>query len=101
MHLDIRGCNFWLTPALLDHVDRRLRAAVGRFAARLARVAVRLGDADGPGGGIGKRCRIHLHLPGRALAIEAVDTDLYVAIDRAAERAERAAARVIERLDAA
>jgi ribosomal subunit interface protein len=98
MHLDIRGRNFWLTPALLEHVERRLRAAVGRFASRLARVAVRVGDVNGPRGGVDKRCRIHLQLPGRALAIEAVDADLYVAIDRAAERAERATARAVARL---
>jgi len=101
MQLDIRGRNVWLTPPLLDHVDRRLRAAMGRFAARLARVTVRLGDVDGPRAGIEKRCRIHLEVAGRVLAIEAVDTDLYVAIDRAAKRAARATARALAQLDAA
>ena len=101
MQLDIRGRNLRLTPSLLDHVDRRLRFALGRFAARLSRVAVRLGDVNGPRGGIDKRCCIHLELRGKALTIEEVDADLYVANDRASERAGRATERAIARLRAA
>ena len=101
MQLDIRGRNLRLTPAHLDHVDRRLRFALGRFAARLTRVAIRVGDVNGPRGGIDKRCWIHLELGGKALTIEEVDPDLYVAIDRASERAGRATERAIARLRAA
>ena len=101
MQLDIRGRNLRLTPALLDHVDRRLRFALGRFAARLSRVAVRVGDVNGPRGGVDKRCWIHLELSGKALTIEEVDADLYVAIDRASERAGRATERAVARLRAA
>ena len=101
MQLDIRGRNLRLTPALLDHVDRRIRFALGRFAARLSRVAVRVGDVNGPRGGVDKRCWIHLELGGKALTIDEVDADLYVAIDRASERAGRATERAIARLRAA
>jgi putative sigma-54 modulation protein len=101
MQLDIRGRNLRLTPALLDHVDRRIRFTLGRFAARLRRVAVRLGDVNGPRGGVDKRCWIHLDLVGKVLTTEAVDADLYVAIDRASERAGRATERAIARLRAA
>jgi ribosome hibernation promoting factor len=101
MHLDIRGRNLRLTPALLDHVDRRLRFALGRFTARLSRVAVRVGDVNGPRGGVDKRCWIHLELGGKVLTIEEVDADLYVAIDRASERAGRATERALARLRAA
>jgi len=102
MQLDIRGRNLRLTPALLDHVDRRIRFALGRFAARLSRVAIRVADVNGPRGGIDKRCWIHLELGGRrALTIEEVDADLYVAIDRASERAGRATERALARLRAA
>ena len=98
MQLDIRGRNLRLTPALLDHVEQRLRFAVGRFATRLGRVTVRVDDLNGPRGGVDKRCHIHLELAGRALDIEEVDHDLYVAIARAAERAGRATERAIARL---
>ena len=89
MQLDIRGRNLRLTPALLDHVERRMRLAVARLAAGPARVAVRVEEEKG---GAGKRCRIHVEVAGRALSIEEVDPDLYAAIDRAAVRAGRATA---------
>ena len=99
MQLDIRGRNLRLTPALLDHVERRVRLAMGRFAPRLGRVAVRVDDlSGGPHGGLDKRCHIHLELGARALGIEEVDADLYVAIDRAVERAGRATERALARL---
>jgi ribosome-associated translation inhibitor RaiA len=44
-----------------------------------------------------KRCQIHLELGPRAVNIEEVDADLYVAIDRATERAGRATERAIAR----
>ena len=101
MQLDIRGRNMRLTPALLDHIERRLRFAVGRFTTRLGRVAVRIDDLNGPRGGVDKRCHIHLELAGRTLSIDEVDADLYVAVARAAERAGRATERAIARLRAA
>jgi ribosomal subunit interface protein len=97
MKLDIRGRNLRLTPALLDHVERRVRFAMGRFSTRLGRVAVRVDELDGAGGPLDKRCQIHLELGPRAVNIEEVDADLYVAIDRATERAGRATERAIAR----
>lgn len=101
MQLDIRGRNLRLTPALLDHVERRLRFALGRFAARLVRVAVRVDDVNGPRGGADKRCKIHLDLAGRSLTVEEIDADLYAAIDRAAGRARVATERAVARRRAA
>src|ERR1051325_6761410 len=51
MRMEIRGRNLWLTPALLDHVDRRVRDALGRYRARVRRVTVRLFDSNGDDGG--------------------------------------------------
>jgi ribosomal subunit interface protein len=88
MQLDIRGWNLRLTPALLDHVERRVRIAVRRLAAAPSRVAVRVEDAHDRAG---KRCRIDVEFPGRAFAVEEIDRDLFLAIDRATARAIRAA----------
>jgi ribosome-associated translation inhibitor RaiA len=82
MQLDIRGRR--LTPALLDHVERRVRVAVRRLAAAPSRVAVRLDDDDTAAG---KRCRIDFELPGGAFTIEEGGRDLFAAIDRATARA--------------
>lgn len=98
MQLHIRGRNLQLTPALLEHVDKRLRFALGRFAARLSRVAVRVSDVNGPRGGVDKRCWIRLDLGGKALTIDEIDANLYAAIDRASERAGRATERALNRL---
>jgi putative sigma-54 modulation protein len=101
MRLDIRCRRLTPTPALLEYVARRLRFALGRFDHELRRVTVRLGDINGPRGGVDKSCRVQLHAAGRSIAIEDCDPDLYVAIDRAAERARRAVDRAVSRLRAA
>ena len=101
MQLDVRGHNLEVTVALRDHVTKRLRFALGRVATRLERVAVRIADVNGPRGGVDKRCRVRVVLPGRSITIDELDRDLYVAIDRAAERAGRAAERALARLRAA
>lgn len=101
MQLEVRGRHLVMTPALREHVARRLRFALGRVAARLHRVSVRVDDVNGPRGGVDKRCQVRLVLPGRTITIDELDRDLYVAIDRAAERAGRAAERTLERLRAA
>ena len=60
---------------------------------------MRLSDINGPRGGRDKRCRIQVPFAGKPnVVIEDTESDLYVAIDRAAERAERAVVRRLERL---
>ena len=97
MRLDIRGRHLTLTPALRDRATRRLHFALGRFHRRVGRVTVRLGDVNGPGGGVDKFCRVELHAAGRRITIEELDADIYAAIDRAAERVGRAVERAVAR----
>lgn len=95
MHLDIRGLNLSLTPCLLEHVERRLRFALGRFDGRVTRVAVRVSA----GGGVDKRCRIAVRLrPVGEIIVEDAGADLYAAIDVAAERIGRSVRHEVERL---
>ena len=101
MRMEIRGRNLWLTPALLDHVERRVRNALGRYRARVRRVTVRLFDANGERGGIDKQCRIVVQTgPGSAIVAEDVDADLYAAVTRAAARASEGLRRRLERIRA-
>jgi len=99
MRIDIKGSGFSLTTALLDHTERRLRFALTRSCDRIVRVAVVVGDSNGPRGGEDKFCRIQIHLK-RApqLLIEDIGAELYAVIDRAAERAGRNVARHLDRL---
>lgn len=98
MKIDIRGLGFPLTEALREHADRRFRFALARRSESLEAVLVRLGDENGPRGGVDKTCRADLRLRGQApLVVEAKDTDLYAAVDRAAGRAARALDRELDR----
>ena len=98
MRVDIRGQGFSVSEALRAHVERRLHFALGRFGGRVRQATVRLSDLNGPRGGLDKACRIAVRLPAlRDLVVEDADGDLYIAIDRAAERAGRSVGRQLAR----
>ena len=101
MVIDTRAIGFALTEAILRHAEARVESALGFTARHVPRVTVRLDDVNGQGhGGADKRCRIVATLGGRShrtLAAEAVDADLYAAIDAAAAKARHAALRQAKR----
>ena len=90
MQVDIQCRGFELTGGLREHVRKRLACSLPAGESAIHRVTVRLSDINGPRGGEDKRCHIALRLKGLPrLVIEDTEADLYVAIDRAAERAGR------------
>ena len=98
MRIDIQALGFELTPALRAHTKRRLHFALGRSNAQVSRLWVRLSDLNGPRGGEDKRCHVRITLTyAPEVVIEDTEADLYVAIDRAADRAGRTVARRLER----
>lgn len=98
MRITIQANGFLLTEALRTHTERRVATALGWARQHMRRLVVSLSDINGPRGGVDKRCRIQVLLgTGREVIIEDVEDDLYVAINRAAERADRAIVRQIER----
>ena len=98
MRLEMRGVNFELADELVDHIERRLRFALGRFAARINRLTVHLTDVNGPRGGIDKRCRIAVALVPRGMVmIEGSGQDPFALISDAAKRARRSVRRALER----
>ena len=98
MQIDIQTHGFTATVALREHVARRLQHALGCCADRISRATVRLSDVNGPRGGVDKRCQIQVRLATLTdVVIEDTEADLYVAIDRAAERAGRTAVRHLAR----
>lgn len=93
MQMAIQCCGFELTEGLHDYVRKRLTYNLSHGAARIGRVIVRLSAINDPRD-VGKRCHLELHLKGLPeVVIEDTETDLYLAIDRAAERAGRTLAR--------
>jgi putative sigma-54 modulation protein len=88
MEVHVRAPEVSLTTALraavLHHVERTL-ADYGQW---VDEVTVRLSDVNGPRGGQDKLCRIVVSQVGTGgLIAQATDTDMYVAIRKAADRA--------------
>jgi hypothetical protein len=97
MNVDIQTLGFRTTGTLSQHTKRRLRLMIARHGSRIKRVLVRLGDINGPRGGIDKFCRIHVYLvDAPAAVIHDIGVDLYDVIDRAAKRADRAVYRHLD-----
>ena len=98
MRITIQANGFVLTDALRSYTEQRLVAALGWAGEHMRKLAVSLSDINGPRGGIDKRCKIQVELgAGKKVIIEDTEADLYAAIDRAAERADRAVVRCVER----
>ncbi len=99
MTTTIHARGFELTDGIHDHVQRRVRTAVGRFGDKLTRVVVRLTDVNGPRGGVDKRCLVTVTVPGQSdLVVKALKTDLYAAVDCATGSVARTLARRLKRL---
>ena len=98
MRIAIHASGFDMTTALRQYTEQRLATALGWARLHMRKLAVSLSDINGPRGGIDKRCKIQVQLGnGREVIIEECEADLYAAIDRAAERADRAVVRQVER----
>ena len=98
MRMTIQATGFEMTGALRAYTEQRLATALGWARAHMHRLIVLLSDINGPRGGVDKRCKIQVKLGGgRDVIIEDTEADLYAAIDRAADRADRALVRQVER----
>jgi putative sigma-54 modulation protein len=99
MRIVIQANGFVLTEALKTYTEQRLASTLGWAGDRMRKLAVSLSDINGPRGGIDKRCKIQVQLGGgREVVIEDTEADLYLAIDRAADRADRAVVRRVARM---
>jgi ribosomal subunit interface protein len=98
MQMEIQARDFALTKALGSYVKRRVKFVLSSRYDQIQHIIVRLSDINGPRGGIDKRCQIQISLPRLAdIVVEDVESDLYVAIDRATDRAGRTVNRRLER----
>ncbi len=97
MRVSIRTRRGKLDPTAREWLSRRIEFALGRFGARISRVAVQLEDVNGPRGGLDHRCLVEVHLiPAGRLLTEVVDEDLEPAASAALDRMAR---RVKEEFD--
>jgi ribosome-associated translation inhibitor RaiA len=98
MFVDVRAMGFRLTEAIGAHVESRVTSAVRALARGVLGVTARLEDVNADRGGVDKRCTLVASVRGRrTVAVEAVDRDLYVAVDKATHRMRRMALRLLRR----
>jgi len=98
MWLNISGQGLTVDAAVIEHVERRLGFALGRFGDRIGRATVHLADVNGPRGGEDKRCWVVVDILGRGrVVVEDTDCDVQVAIDRMADRVGQAVRRKLDR----
>ena len=98
MQFEIRGKEISISQVLRDHVERRLRFALDRFAGRIRKVHVILGDLNGPRGGIDKCCKLAISLDRPStIVLESHASNVYAAIDCVADKAATCIGRRLKR----
>ena len=98
MLIDILNRDVPVEPETREWVERRVRFALGRFVARIHRVAVMFEDINGPRGGNDQRCRVLITLvPEGNVVIDDVDSTIEAVTAHAVDRAARAVVRELER----
>ena len=100
MQFSISGDRVKVTTGLREYIDRRLYFALGRFGPAIDHVSVRVGDVNGPRGGVDKHCQIVVKLRtsgSNSIAVDDLDENLYAAVARASNRVGRTVARAVER----
>jgi ribosome-associated translation inhibitor RaiA len=98
MQMDIVGTNLKLTAAIERHVAGRIQIAIGRASRSIDGAMARLRDVNGTRGGVDMACRIVVWLrKGGTVVVEAVDRDLYAAVDAAGFKMKEAVRRQLKR----
>lgn len=98
MKLTIRTRHLLLTTETHDEIRQRLYSAFASISPWIRAIDVTLADTNGPKGGADKQCRLRIRGPGFAsVVIEHVGVDTLATVSRAAERAEQAVLRKVER----
>lgn len=99
MKIEVRFRALDTSGPLREHLLRAIHFHLSRFGRELSSVSARIGDINGPKGGIDKRCQLHVRGPriGTFLVAE-VSADPYAAVDACAERAGHSLGRQLERL---
>ncbi len=98
MHINLRIRDLAVSDEITQHVDRRARFALSRFASRVTALHVTLTDANGPRGGVDKVCRATAALDGLpSITVASRDESVRDAVDRAFERLSRSIQRAFER----
>ena len=98
MRVTIQSSHFLITDTLRSHAERRLHFALSFCNEHIHQIVMRLSDINGPRNGSDKSCHLQVSLVGLPdVVVNDIKADLYVAIDRAANRAGRTIRRRLTR----
>lgn len=96
MRIEVKGSRHSLKPVERTSVERQLRLALGRYAARVTSATATVEEAPGPLGGIDKHCRVELRGPGGLhMIVVARGHDCESSAVTAGDRLSRAVARFL------
>ena len=84
MNLNITGLNFDVTEAIKNHVTAKLER-INRHAANVISVAITLSVEK-----LNNKAEADVHLAGKDLHVETVESDMYAAIDVLMDKLDRA-----------
>lgn len=94
----IRATQGGLGPNDRAYIRRKLDTKLGKFANSIERVSIRVGDVNGPRGGVDQVCRIKVVLRGLpSVVFESRDASLRPAVDGALSGVERTVRRTLQR----
>ena len=89
------------SQSLREYIMERVDLALVRAQDSINFINIRISDLNGPKGGVGKRCQIHLKLSGLpTVVVTGVSASIIDAIDYAAQRAAKVVERVLSRANA-
>jgi len=89
MKVEVRFLGMDPSPAVKEYAARRVAIALGRRAAEIDEVLVRMGDVNGPKGGFDKRCQVMLRGRQVQVTVDALAPEATTAIDLAVAKADR------------
>jgi ribosomal subunit interface protein len=96
MEIEIQAHHIELSQKLKAHIQRKLLFSLNRFEKHISEVSIELSDVNGQKSGLDKQCRIQIILRNMEdITIKDTQASLYLAIDRAMQRADRSVARQI------
>lgn len=99
MRLNLHTDGIEVNDDLTGLVDQRVEAALSRFKAHLGDVDVRLGDVNGPKGGIDKLCTLTITVRnGADVRIEEEAETIEAALTKAASRAKTVVGQRVDKL---
>jgi ribosome-associated translation inhibitor RaiA len=97
--LDVRGHALPLTDALRSYANDHVAAKLAKHARAIQSVVIRFSDVNGTKGGVDKQCEVEVFLRRvpNPVVVTVTDADLRAAMDGAADRAQKAVGRALER----